>query len=184
MKFKNFNIEDVFGPDDIKEAEKCVGEIGYFEDSLDDLDNAITYFPKNIYKLIRIKQANSDNKYVINAACSFKYFLSLNNLNIKKTKPVGTKEKNYRPFKSIRELTEIVYNKGRKFRDNLSPGSILWVRSKGDENFHQNILITSLGYRGYNNLISINGKSMQEWLDNFELRAHHEWVPFGIEEND
>nr|DAH26100.1 MAG TPA: hypothetical protein [Bacteriophage sp.] len=92
--------------------------------------------------------------------------------------------KNYRPFKSIRELTEIVYNKGRRFRDNISVGSILWVRSKGDENFHQNILITSLGYRGYNNLISINGKSMQEWLDNFELRAHQEWVPFGVQKND
>lgn len=46
MKFKNFDIEDVFGPDDIKEAEKRVGEIGYFEDSLEDLDNAITFFPK------------------------------------------------------------------------------------------------------------------------------------------
>lgn len=94
--------------------------------------------------------------------------------------------KKYRPFKSMRELTEIIYNKGRKFRDNISVGSILWIRSKGDENFHQNILITSLGYRGYNNLISMNGKPMQEWLDNFEFLAHCEWWPFGVEvkEND
>lgn len=91
--------------------------------------------------------------------------------------------KNYRPFKSIRELTEIVYNKGRKFRDNLSVGNSLWVRRKVDEPFHQNILITSLGYRGYN-LISMNGKSMQEWLDNFELLAHRKWRPFGVEKND
>lgn len=182
MKFKNFDIEDVFGSDDIKEAEKHVGEIGYFEDSLEDLDNAITFFPKKIYKLIRIKQANSDNKYVINAACSFKYFLLLNNLNIKKTKPIETKEKNYRPFKSMRELTEIVYSKDWEY-NNLSVGDSLWVRRKGDEHFHQNLLITSLGY-DENDLISMNERPMQEWLDNFEFLAHREWKPFGIEEND
>ena len=182
MKFKNFNIEDVFGPNDIKEAEKHVGEIGYFEDSLEDLDNAITFFPKNIYKLIRIKQANSDNKYVINAACSFKYFLLLNNLNIKKTKPVETKAKNYRPFKSIRELTEIVYSKDWEY-NNLSVGDSLWIRRKGDEHFHQNLLITSLGY-DENDLISMNERPMQKWLDNFEFLAHCEWHLFGIEEND
>lgn len=49
MKFKNFDIEDVLGADDIEEAEKHVGEIGYFEDSLEDLDSAITcYSKKNI----------------------------------------------------------------------------------------------------------------------------------------
>ena len=83
----------------------------------------------------------------------------------------------------MRELTEIVYDKEHKFRDNISVGSILCIRSKGDEHFHQNILITFLGYRGYN-LISMNGKPMQEWLDNFELLAHRKWRPFGVEKND
>lgn len=182
MKFKNFDIEDVFGPDDIKEAEKHVGEIGYFEDSLEDLDNAITFFPKKIYKLIRIKQANSDNKYVINAACSFKYFLLLNNLNIKKTKPAETKEKNYRPFKSMRELTDIIYSIELGCSE-LSVGDNLWIRRKGDEHVHQNLLIISLEYNE-NDLISMNERPMQEWLDNFEFLAYCEWHLFGIEEND
>lgn len=182
MKFKNFDIEDVFGPDDIKEAEKRVGEIGYFEDSLEDLDNAITFFPKKTYKLIRIKQANSDNKYVINAACSFKYFLSLNNLNIKKTKPVETKEKNYRAFKSMKELTEIVWGKDWEY-NNMSVGDSLLIRRKGDEHYHQNILITSLEY-DENDLISMNGKPMQEWLDEFEFLADCKWQHFGVEKND
>lgn len=74
----------------------------------------------------------------------------------------------------MRELTEIVYGKNWKYRDNLSVGNCLTIRHKGDRHFHQDILITSLGYHGYN-LISMNGKPMQEWLDNFEFLAHREW---------
>lgn len=88
--------------------------------------------------------------------------------------------KDYRPFKNMRELTEIVYGKNWKYRDNLSVGNCLTIRHKGDRHFHQDILITSLGYHGYN-LISMNGKPMQEWLDNFEFLAHRKWRPFGVE---
>ena len=87
---------------------------------------------------------------------------------------------NYRPFKNMRELTEIVYSKDWKYRDNLSVGNCLTIRHKGDEHFHQNILITSLEY-DENNLLSMNGKSMQEWLDEFEFLAHCKWQPFGVE---
>lgn len=177
----NFDIEDVlkFNIKDIKSwsnrHDVKVGAEGYFFNKISDLHD-IEHIEYSKIERINDNQANCFSSTAFYG--SFSFFLPLNAV-----KKIEAKSK-YRPFKSIRELTEIVYNKGRKFRDNISVGSILWVRSKGDENFHQNILITSLGYRGYNNLISINGKSMQEWLDNFELRAHQEWVPFGVQKND
>ena len=85
----------------------------------------------------------------------------------------------------MRELTEIVYSKDLGC-DNLSVGDNLWIRRKGDNHIHQNLLITSLGYDEndvISILISMNGKSMQEWLDNFEFLAHDEWVPFGAVED-
>lgn len=89
------------------------------------------------------------------------------------------KEKKYRPFKNMRELTEIVYSKDWEY-DNLSVGDSLWIRRKGDNHIHQNLLITSLGYNE-NDLIFMNGKLMQQWLDEAEFLAHREWHPFGVE---
>ena len=82
----------------------------------------------------------------------------------------------------MRELTEIVYSKDWEY-DNLSVGDSLWIRRKDDEHIHQNLLITSLGY-DETDLISMNGKSMQEWLDEFEFLSHREWKPFGVQIND
>lgn len=79
----------------------------------------------------------------------------------------------------MRELTEVVWGKDWEY-NNLSVGDSLLIRRKGDEHFHQNLLITSLGYNE-DDLISMNGKSMQEWLDNFEFLAHCNWQPFGVE---
>lgn len=111
----------------------------------------------------------------------FRYGFFLPAEAVKEDKP---KEKKYRPFKSMRELTEIVYSKDWEY-NNLSVGDSLWIRCKGDEHVHQNLLIISLGYNE-DDLISMNGKPMQEWLDNFEFLAHREWWPFGVgvKEND
>lgn len=82
MKFKNFDIADVFGPDDVEQAKGYVGMLGYFEDDLEDLDNSATYLPERVYKLVRIKQTDKDNKYVM-GSCSFKYFLPLRKVKSK-----------------------------------------------------------------------------------------------------
>lgn len=182
MKFKNFDIADVFGPADIKEAEKRVGEIGYFEDSLEDLDNAITWFPKKIFKLIRIKQANSDSKYVVNNACSFKYFLSLNNLNIKKTKPVETKEKMYRPIKNMFEFSYILG--GTDWEVPFSVGDRFLIRRKQDK--HQlKILLTAIEFNDNHEIVFINGMTPQALLEDYELEdISGKFIPFGVEVKD
>lgn len=82
----------------------------------------------------------------------------------------------------MRELTEIVRGKDWEY-NNMSVGDSLLIRRKGDEHYHQNILITSLEY-DENDLISMNGKPMQEWLDEFEFLADCKWQPFGVKVNE
>lgn len=165
---------------------------GFFGNSLLEIDNEIRRYNKgekgHLHELYQI----SDNgcfcfgyaTYFSDTGAfagtnNFAFFLPAD--KVKKDKP----KKKYRPFKSMRELTEIVYSKDWEY-DNLSVGDSLWIRRKGDTHIHQKLLITSLGYDEndvISILISMNGKSMQEWLDNFEFLAHDEWQPFGAVED-
>lgn len=164
----NFDIKDVkswYNRHDVK-----IGAEGYFCNRVSDL-----YDMRNteISKIERIfdNRANCFSSTAFYGDYSF--FLPLNAVKEDKAK------NKYRPFKSMRELTDIIYSieLGCSY---LSVGDSLWVRRKGDKHFHQNLLIISLGY-DENDLISLNGKPMQEWLDNFEFLAHCEWQPFGVE---
>lgn len=181
MKFKNFDIEDVLGADDIEEAEKHVGEIGYFEDSLEDLDSAITCYSKEIFKLIRIKQANSDNKYVVNDACSFKYFLPLNKIKRKKTEPTETKVTyRYRPFRTIAEVDELLAKDTVKHY--CFVGSDLYLRYKAKPNITKHIEITNLEVdTNTNELRFINGFTPRHLTKNFDFKIAGRWLPFGVE---
>ena len=161
---------------------------GFFGNSLLEIDNEIRRYDKGEKGHLHMLYQISDN-----GCCCFGYatyfsdtgaFSGTNNFAfflpldaVKKDKP----KQKYRPFKSMRELTEIVYSKDLGC-DNLSVGDNLWIRRKGDEHVHQNLLIISLEYNE-NDLISMNDKSMQEWLDNFEFLAHDEWKPFGAVED-
>lgn len=163
----NFDIKDVKSWSTRNEVE--LGKIGFFADSIEQLykEECVISKLSLITKIDAFSFGDENNN-------SYAFFLPLD--AVKKDKP---KEKKYRVFKSMRELTEIVYSKDWEY-DNLSVGDSLWIRRKGDEHYHQNLLITSLGY-DENDLISMNGKSMQQWLDEFEFLAHREWKPFGVE---
>ena len=166
----NFDIKDVKSWATRNEVE--LGKIGFFADSIEQLykEECVISKLSLITKIDAFSFGDENNN-------SYAFFLPLD--AVKKDKP---KEKKYRSFKSMRELTEIVYSQDWEY-DNLSVGDSLWIRRKGDKHIHQNLLITSLGY-DENDLISMNGKSMQEWLDNFEFLAHREWHPFGVEVKD
>lgn len=176
-----FNIKDIKSWANRHEVK--IGDEGYFFHAIDILRNSeseclkptksvLFAFRNNYAKCFRIKNSHGSDDV-------FEFFLPLE--AVKDDKP---KEKKYRVFKSMRELTEIVWGKDWEY-NNLSVGDSLLIRRKGDEHYHLNMLITSLGY-DENDLISMNGKSMQEWLDEFEFLAHCEWKPFGVEvkEND
>lgn len=165
MKFDITDIKSWSNRKDVK-----IGDEGYFFNKISDLHD-MTDIEYSKIERIRDNQANCFSSTAFYG--DFSFFLPLNAVKEDKAK------NKYRPFKSMRELTEIVYSNDWEY-NNLSVGDSLWVRRKGDEHVHQNLLITSLGY-DENDLISMNERSMQEWLDNFEFLAHREWHPFGVE---
>ena len=171
----NFDIKDVKSwatRHDVK-----IGDEGYFFHDIDKLRNFENEYIKPVKSKLSAIRDNYARCFQIDNGRDgdnvFDFFLPLD--AVKKDK---SKEKKYRPFKSMRELTEIVYSKDWEY-DNLSVGDSLWIRRKGDEHIHQNLLISSLGYNE-NDLISMNERSMQYWLDNFEFLAHREWHSFGV----
>ena len=171
MKFDIKDVKSWANRHDVK-----VGDKGYVSNDLDILRDDL----KSSIAQIRIISYVGDNDaYCFSAKAfgtprNYGFFLPADALK--------EDEKKYRPFKSMRELTEIVYSKDWEY-DNLSVGDSMWIRRKGDEHIHQNLLITSLGY-DENDLISMNERSMQEWLDEFEFLSHREWKPFGVRIND
>ena len=164
MKFDIKDVKSWANRHDVK-----VGDDGYFANDIYFLDDIVSM---NLIGTIEEIDENDALCFKKNGTNNFAFFLPLD--AIKKDKP----KKKYRPFKSMSELTEIIYSKDLGC-DNLSVGDNLWIRRKDDEHVHQNLLIISLGYNE-DDLISINGKSMQEWLDNFEFLAHREWHSFGV----
>lgn len=173
----NFDIKDMKSWADRHDVN--VGDKGYFTHSINWLKDD---FELNVDTIACIRD-DFGNCFVseksFNESNSFPFFVPLK--AVKEDKP---KEKKYRPFKTMRELTEVVYGKDCEY-NNMSVGDSLLIRRKGDEHFHQNLLITSLGY-DENDLISMNERSMQEWFDGFEFLARCEWRTFGVEvkEND
>ena len=173
----NFDIKDIkswANRHDVK-----VGDSGYVSSDIntlqDDLKSGIAQI--RIICHVRDDDVECFCCKAFGNCSNYGFFLPLD--AVKKDKP---KEKRYRPFKSMRELTEIVYSKDWEY-DNLSVGDSLWIRRKGDNHIHQNLLITSLGY-DENDLIFMNGKPMQQWLDEVEFLAHRKWNPFGVEVKD
>ena len=173
----NFDIKDVKSWSNRYDVK--IGDEGYFFNDIDKLRNSENEYIKPVKSKLSAIRDNYAMCFQIDNGRDcynvFNFFLPLD--AVKKDKP----KKKYRPFKSMSELTEIIYGKDLGC-DNLSVGDNLWIRRKDDEHVHQNLLIISLGYNE-DDLISINGKSMQEWLDNFEFLAHDEWVPFGAVED-
>ena len=177
----NFDIKDVKSWSNRYDVK--IGDEGYFFNDIDKLRNFENEYIKPVRGTVEYIRDNYCYCFGIDKRGlkeNYSFFLPLD--AVKKDKP----KKKYRPFRSMRELTEIVYSKDWE-HDNLSVGDSLWIRRKGDNHIYQNLLITSIGYDEndvISILISMNGKSMQEWLDNYEIEINGEWVPFGVEVKD
>lgn len=187
MKFKNFDVADVFGPDDVEQAKSYVGMLGYFEDDLEDLDNAIAYSPEQRYKLVRIKQIRCDSKYVM-GPCSFKYFLPLENVKSKeytcdfKTEPTE-KDINYRPCKSLKEVMDLLDKE--KHGSNLV-GTIIHIRHKSTMTVDTTMITNIKRYSNgeYQLVISNAGYSFIDLFNNIEILLNGSYQPFGVEAKD
>lgn len=177
MKFDIKDLKSWSNRQDVK-----VGDVGFVACDFNTLlTNKATLVTKATIKDIDNNDSRCFLAQPLNGKVIFQYGFFLPVDAVKEDKQ---KEKKYRPFKSMLELTEVVRGKDWEY-NNMSVGDSLLIRRKDDEHFHQNLLITSLGY-DENDLISMNGKSMQEWFNGFEFLAQCEWRPFGVEmkEND
>lgn len=171
MKFDIKNVKSWANRHDVK-----VGDEGYVSRDLNTLQDDLK---SGIAQIRIICHVGDDDAYCF----SCKAFGSTRNYGFFLPADAAKEdEKKYRPFKTMRELTEVVRGKDWEYND-LSVGDSLLIRHKGDEHYYQNILITSLEY-DENDLISMNGRLMQDWLDKFEFLAQCECRPFGVEEND
>lgn len=195
MKFKNFDIEDVFGPDDVEQAKGYVGMLGYFEDNLNDLDNAIAYFPEQRYKLVRIKQIRCDSKYVM-GPCSFKYFLPLEKIKKRKyasdfkTESVK-KDQQYRPLRNKRELIEFIC---KNTNSSQVIGTVICIKKKGESQVTVTTITAITDYfdplsdKPIYEITLGTGKtySFECLFGLFEIAFNYDqlWRPFGVLENE
>lgn len=171
MKFKNFNIEDVLGPDDTELAKEYIGKQGYFEDDLIDLNNNIVYQPERTYELLRVKNSKGDNKYVAHS-CAFKYFLPLEKV---KAKPVII----YRACECIEELEDIL---GIDYLGFV--GRVLELKDKNTGTEYV-LGITGVSQSPIDDTCAIffgNGKGydLEDLFSKFEINIDDKWRPFGV----
>lgn len=171
----NFDIKDMKSWADRHDVN--VGDKGYFTHNINWLKDD---FELNVDTIACIRD-DFGNCFVseksFNEGNSFPFFVPLK--AVKEDKP---KEKKYRPFKTMRELTEVVRGKDWEMND-ITTGDELMIRSKGCEDRHRRVLITDLTLDNNCNLLFINNKTMKVWLDNYEVMniSACDWVPFGVE---
>ena len=171
----NFDIKDMKSWADRHDVN--VGDKGYFTHSINWLKND---FELNVDTIACIRD-DFGNCFVseksFNEGNSFPFFVPLK--AVKEDKP---KEKKYRPFKTMRELTEVVRGKDWEMND-ITTGDELMIRSKGCADRHRRVLITDLILDNNCNLLFINNETMKVWLDNYEVMSVSacDWVPFGVE---
>lgn len=171
----NFDIKDMKSWADRHDVN--VGDKGYFTHSINWLKND---FELNVDTIACIRD-DFGNCFVsekrFNDGNSFPFFVPLK--AVKEDKP---KEKKYRPFKTMRELTEVVRGKDWEMND-ITTGDELMIRSKGCEDRHRRVLITDLTLDNNCDLLFINNETMKVWLDTYEVMSSSacDWVPFGVE---
>lgn len=168
----NFNIKDVKSWKDRHDVK--VGDIGFVA----CVTNELTLTKATITEIID----DTSKCFVaqpLNGNVEFQYAFFLPLDKVKEDKP---KKKKYRPFKTMRELTEVVRGKDWEMND-ITTGDELMIRSKGCEDRHRRVLITDLTLDNNCNLLFINNETMKVWLDNYEVMSVSacDWVPFGVE---
>ena len=86
MKFKNFNIKDVLGPNNIKQAKQYILKRVYYAKSLEELDSCIEN-RNSIGTLFTISKCNNVDPFIIGYcyanSTNYTYFIPLENVKPK-----------------------------------------------------------------------------------------------------
>lgn len=110
---------------------------------------------------------------------TYTFFLPLNAVKEDKSK-----EKRYRPFKTIDELEKALNKVNRSAHQFMCVGNDIFIR---DKNQMTHLMITRIDRDAKTNeVINVNGMSPIYLFNNYEIRVGAEWLPFGVEvkEND
>lgn len=185
MKFKNFDIADVIGCNDVEQAKAYTGKKGYYADHLEQLDDFIEN-NRHIGTLHSITSKDTFERLIVGCEfdypCPYTYFLPLD--KVKKTEPTETKVTyRYRPFRTIAEVDELLAKDSVKHY--CFVGSDLYLRYKVYPNITKHIEITNLEVdTNTNELRFINGFTPRHLAENYDIKIAGCWLPFGVEEND
>lgn len=189
MKFKNFNIEDVFCFNDTEQAKQYIGKKGYYADYIEQLDEFIENKKHNhigtLYS-IDTNKADTLEHFIISCDfdyhCPYNYFLPLE--KVKKTEPTEKKLK-WRPCKDIEELEDLLncdflafVGRVLELKDK-STGATIIVGITGTEELPIDI----------GSIYSIclgNGQvySFADLFDKFEINVNDKYQPFGVKAKD
>lgn len=185
MKFKNFDVADVFGFNDIVQAKAYIGKKGYYADHIEKLDDYIEN-KCNIGTLYSIDKKPDIYHFVISGSHAYSgyytYFLPLD--KVKKTEPAETKVTyRYRPFRTVAEVDELLAKDS--VRHYCFVGSDLYLRYKAKPNITKHIEITNLEVdTNTNELRFINGFTPRHLTKNFDIKIAGRWLPFGVKVNE
>lgn len=183
MKFKHFDVADVFGPDDIELAKAYIWKKVYYADSIEMFDCYIEN-KRHIDTLYSIDESLDHLRYVVGSrdySTHFSFFLPLDKV---KTEPVGIKVNyRYRPFRTIAEIDELLAKDN--IRHYCYVGGDLYLRYKAKPNIIKHIVITNLEVdTNSNKLRFINGFTTKYLAKNFDIKIAGNWLPFGVEVKD
>lgn len=168
MNFDIKNVKSWANRYDVK-----VGDEGYFADSIEDLKTEDN-------RTRMIAEILDDHAFCFRTPTNrYSFFLPLDAVKEDKSK-----EKKYRPFKSMIELTEIAEITNPNSYNVMGVDEVLFVKRKCNGHYEK-VLITHLEYDKYHNLIAINNKNLKTWFENYELKnGFGKYVPFGVEVKD
>ena len=197
MKFNNFDINDVFNANDVKNVKKYLNQKGYFADTLEDLDDNLSlYNPRlgssSIYvgTLTRIYVKYGSYAFGNDSGIEFKYFLPYSKAKNKKFfglfKSSCRTEENkveYRPCENIKEVMNLIGIGSRKTDligivvtlKNKTVGTIIRTLVTGVLEFDDGTCDIVLGNTQF---------TLKDVFDIYEIRIDDEYQPFGVEIND
>ena len=172
----DFNIEDVKSW--VNRYEVKVGDKGYVSSNLYSLQDDLK---SNVALIREISRICYDDVECFSCKAfgtirSYGFFLPLD--AVKADEP---KEKKYRPFESMKEFTKVVYNLVPDYLNITGVGESFTVRRKYNQHIEK-VLITHLEYDANRNLISINGQSLRDLFENYDIVTDDDKIiPFGVE---
>lgn len=187
MRFKNFDIADVIGCNDVEQAKAYTGKKGYYADHLEQLDDFIEN-NRHIGTLHSITSKDTFERLIVGCEfdypCPYTYFLPLD--KVKKTES-KEKESKWRPCTNVFEVCRVL---GIKVRDEDGVRDCIQSffnctfrlrRAKTCRNIGMFVKITAFDYKTTKIYLPFGAYTFEKLFNTFEICVNGNWQPFGIE---